>query len=66
MPAALMSQDEVLDRPQEVQPVSLFSRRAEDLEIRIEGALIVCAGTGDCGVFERTICSLKRSLLAEA
>src|SRR5262249_13340295 len=29
--------------------------RAEDFVIRIEGALIVCAGTGDLKVFERTI-----------
>jgi hypothetical protein len=32
--------------------------------VRIEGALIVCAGTGDCSVFARTIKDLRSSLLA--
>jgi TetR/AcrR family transcriptional regulator, lmrAB and yxaGH operons repressor len=38
--------------------------RAEDLVVRIEGALIVCAGTGNTKVFTRTIDELRRSLLA--
>jgi AcrR family transcriptional regulator len=37
--------------------------RAEDFVVRIEGALIVCAGTGDSAVFARTIKDLKLSLL---
>jgi hypothetical protein len=32
--------------------------------VRIEGALIVCVGTGDCSVFSRTIKDLRSSLLA--
>lgn len=47
-------------------PPGVARARAEDLVIRIEGALVVCAGTGDLPVFERTIKSLKRSLLAPA
>jgi AcrR family transcriptional regulator len=38
--------------------------RAEDCVVRIEGALIVCVGTGDCSVFSRTIKDLRSSLLA--
>lgn len=38
--------------------------RAEDFVVRIEGALIVCAGTGDYGVFARTITDLRASVLA--
>jgi AcrR family transcriptional regulator len=38
--------------------------RAEDLVVRIEGALIVCAGTDDCTVFARTIKDLRTSVLA--
>lgn len=38
--------------------------RAEDFVVRIEGALIVCAGTDDYGVFERTIRDLRASVLA--
>ena len=38
--------------------------RAEDLVVRIEGALIVCAGTGDTAVFARTIKDLRGSVLA--
>jgi AcrR family transcriptional regulator len=40
--------------------------RAEDFVVRIEGALIVCAGTDDCGVFARTIKDLRTSVLAPA
>jgi TetR/AcrR family transcriptional regulator, lmrAB and yxaGH operons repressor len=37
--------------------------RAEDFVVRIEGALIVCAGTGDAAVFARTLKDLRSSLL---
>jgi AcrR family transcriptional regulator len=39
--------------------------RAEDFVVRIEGALIVCAGTDDYSVFARTIKDLRASVLAE-
>jgi TetR/AcrR family transcriptional repressor of lmrAB and yxaGH operons len=45
-------------------PRSLARSRAEDLVVRLEGALIVCVGTGDPGVFQRTLRELRRSLLA--
>lgn len=38
--------------------------RAEDFVVRVEGALVVVAGTGDVGVFERTLRQLKTSTLA--
>jgi TetR/AcrR family transcriptional regulator, lmrAB and yxaGH operons repressor len=38
--------------------------RAEDFVVRVEGALILAAGTGDYGVFARTIKDLRRSVLA--
>lgn len=38
--------------------------RAEDLVVRIEGALVVCAGTGDTRAFTRTIRDLRESVLA--
>lgn len=38
--------------------------RAEDFVVRIEGALIVCAGTDDYGVFARTLKDLRASLLS--
>jgi len=38
--------------------------RAEDLVVRIEGALVVCAGSGDVKVFARTIRDLRESALA--
>ena len=40
--------------------------RAEDFVVRIEGALVVCAGTDDYGVFARTIRDLRASVLAPA
>jgi AcrR family transcriptional regulator len=43
---------------------ALARSRAEDLVVRIEGALVVCAGTGDTRVFARTIQSLRNSVLA--
>lgn len=42
----------------------LAHARAEDFVIRVEGALIVCAGTGDYDVFARTIKDLRTSVLA--
>lgn len=38
-------------------------RRAEDAVVRIEGALVVSAGTHDTGPFQRALAELKRSLL---
>ena len=38
--------------------------RAEDFVVRIEGALVVCAGTDDYTVFARTIKDLRSSVLA--
>jgi AcrR family transcriptional regulator len=38
--------------------------RAEDLVIRIEGALVVAAGTGTTRVFARTVRDLRTSLLS--
>ena len=45
-------------------PKTTARARAEDVVVRIEGALIVCAGTGDTGVFARTIKDLRTSVLA--
>ncbi len=39
-------------------------RRAEDAVVRIEGSLVVSAGTHDPGPFQRTLADLRRSLLA--
>jgi len=38
-------------------------RRAEDAVVRIEGALIVAAGTGDTSVFQRTLEEIRATLL---
>ncbi|HZD52674.1 MAG TPA: TetR/AcrR family transcriptional regulator [Woeseiaceae bacterium] len=38
-------------------------RRAEGAVVRIEGALVVAGGTGDVGVFRRTLDHIRRSLL---
>ena len=38
--------------------------RAEDLVVRIEGALVVAAGTGDTNVFGRAIRDLRETVLA--
>jgi AcrR family transcriptional regulator len=43
---------------------SVARARAEDLVIRVEGALIVCAGTNDYSVFARTIKDLRSAVLA--
>jgi TetR/AcrR family transcriptional repressor of lmrAB and yxaGH operons len=40
--------------------------RAEDFVVRIEGALVVCAGTDDHNVFARTIKELRATVLAPA
>lgn len=45
-------------------PESVARVRAEELVVRVEGALIVCAGTDDYGVFARTIADLRASVLA--
>jgi TetR/AcrR family transcriptional regulator, lmrAB and yxaGH operons repressor len=47
-------------------PRPLARARAEDLVVRIEGALVVSAALGDTAVFERTIDELRRTLLAPA
>lgn len=47
-------------------PRALARQRAEDLVVRIEGALVVCAGTGNTSVFARTIRDLRESVLAPA
>ena len=45
-------------------PRAIARLRAEDLVVRIEGALVVCAGTNDTGIFARTIRDLRDSVLA--
>lgn len=45
-------------------PRAVARRRAEDLVVRIEGALVVCAGSGDTGVFARAIRDLRETVLA--
>ena len=40
-------------------PRAVARRRAEDMVVRIEGALVVCAGTGDTSVFVRAIRDLR-------
>ena len=45
-------------------PQALARSRAEELVIRVEGALVVCAGTGDTSVFARTIRDLRARVLA--
>ena len=45
-------------------PRATARRRAEDLVVRIEGALVVCAGTGSTAVFARAIRDLRESVLA--
>lgn len=43
---------------------SVARRRAEDLVVRIEGALVVCAATNDAEIFGRTLRDLRAALLA--
>jgi TetR/AcrR family transcriptional regulator, lmrAB and yxaGH operons repressor len=45
---------------------SVARARAEDFVVRVEGALVVCAGTDDYGVFARTLKDLRGSVLAPA
>jgi len=47
-------------------PVALARARAEDAVVRIEGALVVCAGLGEIGPFQRVMRSLKRDFLRSA
>ena len=47
-------------------PRAVARARAEDFVVRVEGALIVCAGTNDYAVFARTIKDLRSSVLAAA
>ncbi len=44
-------------------PRAVAKERAEDAVIRIEGSLIVGAGTGDAAVFTRTLGRLRKTLL---
>ena len=46
-------------------PRATARARAEDLVVRVEGALVVCAGTGDTKVFARTVRDLRKIVLAE-
>lgn len=45
-------------------PRAVARARAEEFVVRVEGALVVCAGTGDYDVFGRTLAHLRRSVLA--
>jgi len=56
---------EQLCREADLTP-ALARTRAEEFVVRIEGALVVAAGTGDLGVFDRTLRQLKASTLAPA
>jgi AcrR family transcriptional regulator len=47
-------------------PKRVARERAEDMVVRIEGALVISAGTGDHAIFERTLQALRTSLLAPA
>jgi len=47
-------------------PRAVAKARAEDMVVRIEGALVVSAGTGSTDVFARTIRDLRDSVLAPA
>lgn len=44
-------------------PPATARARAESAVVRIEGALVVAAGTGDTGVFTRTLRDLRETLL---
>jgi len=45
-------------------PKAVSRARAQDFIVRLQGALVVCAGTNDLSVFERTIRDLRTSVLA--
>lgn len=44
-------------------PAAAARVRAEDAVVRIEGALVLCAGTGDHRPFGRALSAIRRSLL---
>lgn len=44
-------------------PPATARARAESAIVRVEGALVVSAGTGDTGVFHRTLRDLRETLL---
>ncbi len=44
-------------------PPKVAEARAEDAIVRIEGALVLCAGTGDVGPFARALAAIRKSLL---
>lgn len=46
-------------------PRRVARARAEDCVVRIEGALVVAAGTGNAAVFARTIRHLRKTMLAD-
>ena len=54
---------EQLCREAGVSP-GLARARAEDAVVRIEGGLVVSAGTGDPGAFRRAIAAIRATLLA--
>ena len=45
-------------------PKGVARGRAEDVVVRIQGALIVCAGTGKYDLFARTMVDLRSTVLA--
>lgn len=47
-------------------PKRVARARAEEFVARIEGALVLCAGTADYGIFARTLAALRSSVLAPA
>ncbi len=59
---AMMTAFEEAGRDAGLSP-AVARTRAEDAVIRIEGALVVCAGMGETGPFERVIRSLRRGFL---
>lgn len=44
-------------------PAPVARRRAEDVVVRVEGALVVSAGLGDTGPFERALSEVRATLL---
>jgi hypothetical protein len=59
---ALMKAFEDVARDAGLKP-SVARSRAEDAVIRIEGALVVCAGTGEMAPFARMLDRLRRGFL---
>ena len=45
-------------------PKGVARERAEEFVVRVEGALVVCAATGDYGMFARTLAALRATVLA--